>query len=104
MNNITHGNINLVENNSHTKITQNGYVLQRGALPPNHRACGELSTPCRLPFIHGALPLRPRREGFPPGPTLAGAAAPRPCFFILGIKFRPAAQCSATNPATVSTL
>ena len=67
---------------------------------------------CRLPFIHGtlpqaplgALPLRPRREGLPPGPTLAGAAAPRPRFFILRIKFRPAAQCSATNPATVSTL
>ena len=39
----------------------------------------------------GALPLRPRREEFPPGPTLAGAAGPRPRFFILGIKFRPAA-------------
>src|ERR1700761_150147 len=84
LNNITHGNINLLENSSHTKITQNGYVLQREALPPNPRACGELSTPCRLPFIHGALsqallgalPLRPRREGFPPGPTLAGASAP----------------------------
>ena len=32
MNNITHGNINLVENNSHTKITQNYYVLYKGAL------------------------------------------------------------------------
>ena len=72
----------------------------KGALPPNPRAYGKLSTPCRLPFAHGAPPqaplgappLRPHREGFPPGPTLAGAAAPRPRFFIFKIKFRPAAQ------------
>ena len=88
MNNIAHGNINLVENNSHTKITQNDNVLQGGLWPQpracgeliyalhaaflplrplvikggsNLHACGELSTRCRLPFIHGAPPLRPLR-------------------------------------------
>ena len=69
-----------------------------GSAPKPLRLRRAFKSPCRRPSDHGALPqtplgappLRPRREGLTPGPTLAGAAAPRPRFF-LEIKIRPAA-------------
>ena len=56
MNNITHANINLVENNSHTKITQSDYILQR---PPNPGPAASFLRPAGCLSFMGLRP-KPR--------------------------------------------
>ena len=59
LHNITHGNINLVENNSHTKITQNDYVLQKGLCPPNPAPAASFLRPAVCLSFKGLCP-KPR--------------------------------------------